>query len=46
MTRGGVEIAVKNLTATTLGALGFRTGIAAGAGAAGATFDDLKWEAL
>lgn len=46
VTRGGVEIAVKNLTATTLGALGFRTGIAAGAGAAGATFDDLKWEAL
>ena len=46
VTRGGVEIAVKNLTATTLGALGFRTGIAAGPGAAGATFDDLKWEAL
>ena len=46
VTRGGVEIAVKNLTATTLGALGFRTGIAAASGAAGATLDDLKWEAL
>ena len=46
VTRGGVEIAVKNLTATSLGALGFRTGIAAGPGATGAAFDDLKWEAL
>ena len=48
LTRGGAEIATNTMTvpAGSLSNLGFRTSIAAGSGAAGATFDDMKWEAL
>ncbi|MGJ5608718.1 hypothetical protein [Micrococcus luteus] len=48
LTRGGAEIATKTMTvpAGSLPKLGFRTGVGAASGATGATFDDMKWEAL